>query len=260
MSNNGNHLPHLFLDWPRVAEKLNSRRSAIVFLDFDGTLVDIKPRPNQVKLLPETRTILKKMSHNDRLRVVIISGRRRHEIQHFIGLEHVVYLGLYGWEKGGAVHLSLDEEIDLVRAHVALAEKLAKFTGVWIEPKQLSLSVHVREARPPDVKKIQRIVGSVLRTFQSTLRLQQNIRDFEVMPRSACNKGDAIRKCLASGTPRGTLPIFFGDDYSDEPAFVAARTGVSVLVGEPRPTRAKFRLRGPAEVTEALYRMEAALR
>lgn len=259
MSNNGNHLPHLFLDWPRVATKLNSRRSAIVFLDFDGTLVNIEPRPNQVKLLPETRSILKKMSQNDRLRVVIISGRRRQEIQHFIGLEHVVYLGLYGWEKGGAVHLSLEEEIDLVRAHVTLAEKLTKIPGVWIEPKQLSLSVHVREAQPRHIEKIQRIVRGVLRTFQSTLRLQQNIRDFEVMPRSACNKGDAVRKCLGAGTSRGPMPIFFGDDYSDEPAFVAARTGVSVLVGEPRPTRAKFRLRGPAEVTEALYRMEAAL-
>jgi trehalose-phosphatase len=259
VSNNGNHLPHLFLDWPRVAAKLNSRGSATVFLDFDGTLVNIVPRPDQVKVLPETRNILKKMSHNERLRVVIISGRRRHEIQHFIGLEHVVYLGLYGWEKGGAVHLSLKEEIDLVRAHVTLAEKLAKVPGVWIETKQISLSVHVREARPQDTRKIQRIVRSVLRTFQSTLRLQQNIRDYEIMPRSACNKGDAVRKCLASGTSRGTIPIFFGDDYSDEPAFVAAKTGVSVLVGEPRPTRAKFRLRGPAEVTEALYRMEAAL-
>jgi len=256
---NGNHLPHLFLNWPRIAAKLKSHRSAAVFLDFDGTLVNIERRPHQVRLLPETRSILKKMSRNERVRVVIISGRRREEIQHFIGLEHVVYLGLYGWERGGAVHLSLEEQIDLVRARVALAEKLVDIPGVWIEPKLLSLSVHVREAKPADRRKIQRTVRRVLRTFQSTLRLQENIRDFEVMPRSACNKGDAVRKCLAAGSKQSTIPVFFGDDYSDESAFVAASRGVPVLVGEPRPTRAKFRLRGPAEVTEALYRLEEAL-
>src|ERR1700686_3800281 len=128
------------------------------------------------------------MSRNERLRVVIISGRRREDIQHLIGLEHVVYLGLYGWEKGSAVHLSLEEQIDLVRARVTLGEKLGDVPGVWLEPKSLSLSVHVREARPRDRKKIQRTVRQVLRPFQRTLRLQENIRDFEVMPRSACNK------------------------------------------------------------------------
>jgi trehalose 6-phosphate phosphatase len=256
---NGNHLPHLFLDWPRIAAKLNAHPCAVIFLDFDGTLVNIERRPHQVKLLPETRSILKRMSRNERLRVVIISGRRREDIQHLIGLENVDYLGLYGWEKGSAVHLSLEEQIDLVRARVTLGEKLADVPGVWLEPKSLSLSVHVREARPRDKKKIQRAVRNVLRAFQKTLRLQENIRDFEVMPRSACNKGDAVRRCLANGVKRGTLPFFFGDDYSDESAFAAASSGIPVLVGAPRPTRAKFRLRGPAEVTEALYRLEDAL-
>jgi trehalose-phosphatase len=205
---NGNHLPHLFLDWPRIAAKLNAHPSAVIFLDFDGTLVNIERRPHQVKLLPETRSILKKMARHARLRVVIISGRRREDIQHLIGLENVSYLGLYGWEKGGAVHLSLEEQIDLVRARVTLGEKLADVPGVWLEPKSLSLSVHVREARPRDRKKIQRAVRKVLRAFQKTLRLQENIRDFEVMPRSACNKGDAVKRCLANGAKRGTLPFF----------------------------------------------------
>ncbi len=59
---------------------------------------------------------------------------------------------------------------------------------------------------------------------------------------------------------RGALPIYFGDDLSDEPAFAAAGKGVSVLVGKRRVTLAKFFLRGPAEVTAALSKMEETIR
>jgi trehalose-6-phosphatase len=56
------------------------------------------------------------------------------------------------------------------------------------------------------------------------------------------------------------LPVYFGDDFSDEPGFVAARKGIPILVGKRRETQAKFCLRGPAEVTEALSKMEEILR
>ncbi len=59
---------------------------------------------------------------------------------------------------------------------------------------------------------------------------------------------------------RGALPIYFGDDMSDEPAFAAAREGIPVLVGKRRATQARFSVRGPAEVTAALSRMEEMIR
>jgi trehalose-6-phosphatase len=62
-----------------------------------------------------------------------------------------------------------------------------------------------------------------------------------------------------AGKFRHALPIYFGDDYSDEPAFAAARHGLSVLVGNRRRTLARFRLRGPDEVADALTRLEASL-
>jgi len=59
---------------------------------------------------------------------------------------------------------------------------------------------------------------------------------------------------------RGALPIYFGDDLSDEPAFAAARKGIPILVGKRRATRAKYSLRGPAEVAVALSRLEETIR
>ena len=67
-----------------------------------------------------------------------------------------------------------------------------------------------------------------------------------------------MRQSLA-GEFRQALPLYFGDDYSDEPAFAAARRGVPVIVGNRSPTRARFRLRGPAEVADALFHLEEAI-
>jgi len=74
------------------------------------------------------------------------------------------------------------------------------------------------------------------------------------------DKGMAVRKFLDDPAMRGALPIYFGDDFSDEPAFAAARKGISILVGRRRKTQAQFSLRGPAEVAMALSRMEEIIR
>ena len=90
--------------------------------------------------------------------------------------------------------------------------------------------------------------------------MMSNLRDVEVAPISIGDKGVAVRQFLDEPAMRGALPIYFGDDFSDEPAFAAARKGISILVGKRRATRAKFSLRGPAEVAEALTRMEEIIR
>jgi trehalose 6-phosphate phosphatase len=92
------------------------------------------------------------------------------------------------------------------------------------------------------------------------LQVMTNLRDLEVAPLSIGDKGAAVRKFLSAPAMRGVLPIYFGDDFSDEPAFAAARNGISVLVGGRRATQAQFSLRGPAEVTAALSRMEELIR
>ncbi|HEY2646448.1 MAG TPA: hypothetical protein VGI34_05720, partial [Candidatus Acidoferrales bacterium] len=86
------------------------------------------------------------------------------------------------------------------------------------------------------------------------------LRDVEVAPLSIGDKGVAVRKVLSEPAARGALPIYFGDDLSDEPAFEATRKGISILVGKRRTTRARFCVRGPAEVAAALSKMEEAIR
>src|SRR6202163_5039655 len=92
--------PSLVADWARLAAQIQSSCRVAVFLDFDGTLVNIAPRPDQVRLAPATRRVLRRLARHPRVTLVVISGRRRAELLRYIGLPGIRYFGLYGWERG----------------------------------------------------------------------------------------------------------------------------------------------------------------
>jgi trehalose-phosphatase len=93
------------------------------------------------------------------------------------------------------------------------------------------------------------------------LRIMENIEDSELLPRIFRDKGHAVEAELSRASARTVLPIYIGDNLSDEPAFAALRRGITVRVGRRKlSTRARYQLRGTAEVAEALAKIEEALR
>jgi trehalose 6-phosphate phosphatase len=259
MTGSSRTLPNLLVHWDAVASRFRDSARVALFLDFDGTLAPIVPRPDQVRLAPATRRLLGRLASHSRVLVTVISGRRRAELLHYIAVGKVRYLGLYGWERNRRSAIPRPAQIALRHARAVLRENLSAFPGVWIEDKSSSLSIHVAAARPGVAANARRSVGLLLRPFRKHLRVLENIRDLEIAPLCVPDKGAAVRQCLATREFRHALPVYFGDDYSDEPAFAAARQGVSVLVGNRRPTHARFGLRDPGEVADALTRLEASL-
>lgn len=81
---------------------------------------------------------------------------------------------------------------------------------------------------------------------------------WEIVPRQVDGKGPAIQRALGA-EGRSLLPIYLGNDETDESAFRVLRRGVTVLVGRPQMTQARYRLRNPDEVRRFLERLEAAL-
>jgi trehalose 6-phosphate phosphatase len=252
--------PHLFEDWGRIARRIRENQHLAMFLDFDGTLVRIAPLPNHVRLEDETRDILRKLAAHHRVTLAVISGRQRAELQRHIGLRKMKYMGLYGWECNGRKTVAFPDRVALVRALLSLLAELRSYPGVWIEPKRSTFSVHLKDASGDTKKRVIEHVKKRVKTLHGTLKVMANLRDVEVAPVSIGDKGVAVRKFLDQPAMRGALPIYFGDDFSDEPAFAAARDGISVLVGKRRPTRAQYCVRGPVEVAEALSRMEKIIR
>jgi len=252
--------PHLFKNWGKIVRRIRGAKRILIFLDFDGTLVRIAPLPEAVSVQKETREVLRKLGKHANVQLIIVSGRRRADLQRFIGIRKIQYMGLYGWENKNNKKLRNPERLALTQTLMALLAELPAYPGAWIEPKSNSFSVHVKGLNVETKRALQQAVEKRVALRSETLQAMANLRDVEVAPISIGNKGMAVEKILRKTAHRDALAIYFGDDLSDEPAFAAAGKGIPVLVGRRRATRAQFFLRGPAEVTAALARMEETIR
>jgi len=252
-------VPDLLKSWDGIAAGIRKRGRVTIFLDFDGTLVDIAPRPELVHLKPEARDVLRRLAKHPLATLVVVSGRRREELLEHIGLPDIHYFGLYGWERDEHSALPGDAQRALDEAHERLEPLLKKYPNLWIENKKSSLSIHLLHVPKGRHAALREELLAVLRPFWKRLRAVGNIRDVEILPRSIPGKGIAVKEFLRENGKQKTLAFYFGDDYSDESGFVAVGRGASVQVGKPRATKARYRVKTPAETAKALERIEGVL-
>jgi trehalose 6-phosphate phosphatase len=203
----------------------------------------------------------------ERYPVAVLSGRGRADVAALVGLENLTYAGSHGFEIAGPalqheVGTEVPEVID--RAAARLREHLTGVPGVpgvIIEPKRFAISVHYRLADPSDLPRIEAAVDSVLAEHPE-LRKALGKKLFELRPALDWvdwDKGKALLWLLEALRldPAAALPLYLGDDLTDEDAFRAvAETGIGILVAdEPRPTAATYSLRDPEEVRRFLERL-----
>ncbi|MEA3640594.1 MAG: trehalose-phosphatase [Lamprobacter sp.] len=162
---------------------------------------------------------------------------------------------------GPQLRLELPEGIDalndLDRAATDLDERLENVDGVRIERKRFAVTVHVRQVSDADLPQVQEAVDQARRRADG-LRKTGGKRVVELRPDVDWDKGRAVRWLLSELKLDGpdVLPLYLGDDETDEDAFRALRQmgGIGILVAEDaRPSAADYRLRTPDEV-EALLR------
>jgi trehalose 6-phosphate phosphatase len=249
----------LLKNWNRVAAEIRKRGRVTIFLDFDGTLVDIAPRPDLVHFKHEAREVLRRLTKHPLATLVIVSGRRRAELLEHIAVPDIHYFGLYGWERDGHSALPAESQKALREAREAVEPLLKKYPNLWIEDKNSSLSVHLLQVPKARHEALRKDLLTVLQPFQRKLHAVGNIRDVEILPRSIPGKGLAVKEFLRDNADKKSLAFYFGDDYSDESGFVAVGRGASVHVGKPRPTKARYRVKTPADVAKVLGRIEGVL-
>ena len=246
---------HLFDCWPQVRKRLRAAKRVALFLDFDGTLVPMRSRPEGVRLDSTTRRLLQRLARHPHLTVVVISGRQRRDLLQRIRVEGLQYLGLYGLERGGRVPTADPAYMVLRRARRSLAVRMASLPDIWIEDKRLSFAVQYRGAAGATRQQARCILRETLKPLESVLRVQPSKKVWEVLLREAPGKGAAVADIL-KGLPPGTLPIYVGDDTTDESAFAVLPKGVTVRVGTLLHSKAHYRLRSPTEVLNFLERLE----
>lgn len=223
--------------------------SASLFLDLDGTLLELMDRPDAVFADDMLQSLLMKLHRRMERRVAIVSGRSLAQLDEILGpvARHLALSGSHGGEirvTGHVVSPARPAELD--RALEAMREFAASNRPVLIEEKSLGVALHYRQMPllgPKAFHFAQRLADEL------GLFVQEGNMMVELRP-IGHDKGTAIQHLMAQPLMMGTTPVFAGDDVTDETGFavVAAMGGYGVLVGNPRPTGARFCLPDPAAV------------
>jgi trehalose 6-phosphate phosphatase len=222
---------------------------AALFLDFDGTLVELAEAPGAIAVPNGLKPVLDRLAERLEGRLAIVSGRAVDDLQSHLGPLAAVLSGSHGAEllyaDGRRVPVSAPPGLAAAREEVR--RFAAGSAGLLVEDKPAGVALHYRLAPGRE-----RAVGDFIKDLagRSGLALQRGKMVVELRPHGA-DKGAALRRLMAEPPFAGARPVFVGDDLTDEHAFEAAAAlgGAGVLVGPPRATAARWRLDDVAGVT-----------
>ncbi len=249
--------PRQLLDMTLISDQLAEKRPAL-FLDYDGTLTPIVERPQDARLSEDMRQTLRDAAQV--MPVAVISGRDLVDVRQLVGIPEIIYAGCHGLAvEGPDLSLELAEGIDamgeLDEAEAELIKLLRPVPKAHLERKRFAIAVHYRQVADEDLVQVESAVALVQKGF-AKLRRTGGKKVFELCPDIEWDKGRAIRWLLTElglDAP-DVLPIYIGDDLTDEDAFRALQgLGLGILVANtPQPSAAAFRLTDPHQVVALL--------
>ncbi|XP_073287856.1 probable trehalose-phosphate phosphatase F [Primulina huaijiensis] len=276
-----------YLSWMiRYPSALNSfqlimdvarNRKLVIFLDYDGTLSPIVDDPDLAFMSGEMRVAVKNVANH--FPTAIISGRSRNKVYELVGLKELYYAGSHGMDimlpakdtvsgnnlncvkgtdiEGKEVNLfqPASEFLPMINeVYTALVEITKDIKGSKVENHKFCVSVHYRNVDEMSWPVIAQHVHDIMKEHPR-LRLTHGRKVLEVRPVIEWDKGKAVEfllKSLGFSNHRDVLPIYIGDDRTDEDAFKVLRKeyrGHGILVSAvPKESNAFFSLRDPSEV------------
>jgi trehalose 6-phosphate phosphatase len=244
--------------WPHIASRIRSAPSIALFLDFDGTLAQIAATPEEVRLSQPMRLLINRIAASGRTHVWVISGRTRDDVRERARLSGVEYLGVHGWESRLETTLEPETLRELGRARRSLEKSIGDLRGVWIEDKGSAFAIHYRGAEEAESIQARTSMNEVVARLDGAFHLLSGKKVWEILPRELGDKGSAVRRELSRFAHR-PLPVYVGDDMTDERAFAALPDGLTIRVGPQSLTRAQFQLRDPADVRRFLEKLDFEL-
>lgn len=231
-----------------------------LFLDFDGTLVEIAPRPEDVVVPKALPGLLNGLQNRLGGALAVVSGRPIADLDAFLEPARFAASGLHGmesrWVPGGEIERTPPpESLEIVRRELnasGIAER-----GVRLEDKGLSIAAHYR-AVPDEKDAVIELLHDLAAPF-ADLSVLAGKMVVEVKP-SGYSKATAVERVMDHPPFAGRRPVFIGDDVTDEDGMRAAmaRGGVGVKVGEG-PSVADKRIGGVGNVLEWLERQARGL-
>lgn len=236
-----------------------SLSSVALFIDVDGTLLEIAPTPLAVRVDSGLTDLLRALLLGTSGALALVSGRSIAEMDALFLPLTLAAAGLHGFERRGASGSydcrRLPAAPALERARALLLELANQHPGLLIEDKRFSLALHYRRA--PQLENIVvRAMTDIAASVRPEFELQMGKMVAELRP-AGSTKGAAVSEFMAEHPFRGRVPVYIGDDLTDESAFewVNGAGGLSIAVNVSGATAARERLPSVSAVRAWLAQM-----
>ncbi|CAK0746343.1 putative trehalose-phosphate phosphatase [Gammaproteobacteria bacterium] len=229
---------------------IENRRHWALFLDIDGTLIDIAQTPDSVIIsatLPALLSVLRQALDGA---LALISGRALTDIDRMFSGQFDA-AGTHGieWRHAGTTIPNDRHRHEAITNIVPLIEERAyHLPGLLIEKKSQSLALHYRQN--PELKPdAWSLAEYAMRELGEDFRLLAGHSVVEIIAADA-DKGKAIERFMAIPPYIGRIPIFAGDDVTDESGFqvINRMEGISIKIGNPPSLLAQFHISSPSEL------------
>lgn len=245
----------------RVVRQVATSPHLFFFLDYDGTLTPIVARPGMARLSPEHREVLLELSKQRNVRIGVISGRTLEDIKKCVGIPGIVYAGNHGLEleraKTKRVHPAAIAFRHVIRTLMPRLELAYAFLPeILVENKTFSLSVHFRQLPEDKIEFAKMLLlketGDLL--SKSKVVLAEGKKVWEIRPPTEWNKGRTVLWLLGNLSghrQKAAMPVYIGDDVTDEDAFKAiGNHGITIRVTDApsEPSKSQYCLRSPDQV------------
>jgi trehalose 6-phosphate synthase/phosphatase len=249
---------NVFEHWDRIEKEIRGR-PVFLFLDYDGTLTPIVSSPEKAVLSAAMRSRLNRLKKM--VFLAVISGRSLKDIRKKVGVGGILYAGNHGAELGDESEAAGMPEWNYDRPMLEeylgrLQEATTYIPGIFIEDKMITASIHFRQVPIPYLGKLFNLIFNLAKDYDRFFALRSGKKVFEIRPLQAPDKGAAVSLILKK-LGRGKLPVYIGDDMTDEDAFLALKDkGISISIG--KSLNADYYLSSQAEMGELMNRLEAA--
>lgn len=254
-------LPSALEKKEEIFKQLHERTPAI-FLDYDGTLTPIVEDPKDATLPDKAKQVIERLSQY--YSVAIISGRDLGDVQDMVGIDDIAYAGSHGFDIIGPSGKYRNQEMGkrflpvLKRAEGELCKAVREIPGAKIEHKRFTIAVHYRQVEGANINILKQRFDDISSHYPE-LRKTAGKKVIELRPNIDWDKGKALLYLLETlyTDSRRILPLYIGDDITDEDAFRAiGEQGIAIAVnGEKHQTAAHYMLRAPEEVVKFLQEL-----
>jgi trehalose 6-phosphate phosphatase len=220
-----------------------------LFLDVDGTLVELTDTPSQTVADPEIHALLSEVAERLGGAVALVSGRKIDTLDELFAPLTLPAAGLHGVERrkaGGSIQGASFVDSQLDRARAAMKALVEAHPGTLLEDKDRTIALHFRMA--PQLEEImRRAIVDIAKPLGTNYHIQSGKMLFEIKPRGF-SKATAIQAFMKESPFSGRRPVFVGDDLTDQDGFavVEAQGGISIGVGDH--VRGQFYLENVAAV------------